>query len=116
LPEKLAQLRTIDHWQVTQLAYLAGKLAEVEDVNGKSMLENSLLFFSSDISDGDKHNHDDMPVLLLGQGGGAISGGQHIVYDDQPWFANLFVSLAQALDVPLKTFGENGDGPLEGLL
>lgn len=116
LPEKLAQLRTIDHWQVTQLAYLAGKLAEVEDVNGKSMLENSLLFFSSDISDGDKHNHDDMPVLLLGQGGGAISSGQHIVYDDQPWFANLFVSLAQALDVPLETFGENGDDPLEGLL
>jgi hypothetical protein len=115
LTDKLDQLRTIDTWQIEKLAYLLGKLEAIEDIDGNNALHNSLIFYSSDISDGDLHNHDDMPVLLLGQGGGTVPSGRHIVYDDQPWFANLFVSIANALGVPLETFGENGDGPLDGI-
>ncbi|HEX2880403.1 MAG TPA: DUF1552 domain-containing protein [Polyangiaceae bacterium] len=116
LTDNLDQLRTIDTWQVEKLAYLLDKLEAIEDLDGNSALHNSLIFYSSDISDGDLHNHDDMPVLLLGQAGGAVQSGRHIVYDDQPWFANLFVSIANALDVPIETFGENGDGPLSGIV
>jgi hypothetical protein len=115
LTERLDQLRTIDTWQVEKLAYLLGKLDAVEDLDGNSVLHNSLIFYSSDISDGDLHNHDDMPVLLLGRAGGAVQSGRHIVYDEQPWFANLFISIANALGVPLETFGENGDGPISDL-
>jgi hypothetical protein len=115
LPEKLDQLRTIDTWQVEKLAYLLGKLSAIEDLDGNNALYNSLIFYSSDISDGDLHNHDDMPVLLLGQGGGTVPSGRHLVYEDQPWFANLFISIANALDVPIGTFGENGDGPISDL-
>jgi hypothetical protein len=76
------------------------------------LLDNSVIFYSSEISDGDRHNHDNMPVLLLGRAGGAIESGRHIIYDDEPWFANLFISLANACGAPITTFGENGDGPI----
>ncbi|HTM44873.1 MAG TPA: DUF1552 domain-containing protein [Polyangiaceae bacterium] len=112
LPGKLAQLKTIDTWQITQLAYLAQKLSVVQEADGESLLFHSLIFYSSDVSDGDLHNHDDMPVLLLGQAGGAIRSGRHVAYDHAPWFANLFITIANALDVPITEFGENGDAPL----
>jgi hypothetical protein len=115
LASKLDQLRTIDLWQVEKLAYLLGKLDTIQDLDGNSVLHNSLIFYSSDISDGDLHNHDDMPVLLLGRGGGAVQSGRHLVYEDQPWFANLFISIANALGAPIESFGEDGQAPLSGI-
>jgi hypothetical protein len=80
------------------------------------VLENSSIFYSSEISDGDRHNHDNMPVLLMGNAGGTIASGRHIVYPNEPWFANLFISIANAFDVPITSFGENGDGPITDLV
>jgi hypothetical protein len=88
----------------------------MQDFDGKTVLENSIIFYSSEISDGDRHNHDNMPVLLLGNAGGAISGGHHIMYTNGPWFANLFVSIANIMGVPMTTFGENGDAPITDLV
>ncbi|HTM45670.1 MAG TPA: DUF1552 domain-containing protein, partial [Polyangiaceae bacterium] len=80
LQVNIDQLVIIDHWEITKLAYLLDKLSKMQDFDGKTVLENSIIFYSSEISDGDRHNHDNMPVLLLGNAGGAITGGRHIMY------------------------------------
>lgn len=112
---KRAKLTAIDRWEVTQFAYLLEALKSKQDINGKTLLENSMVFFSSEISDGNRHNHDDMPIILAGGGGGAFTPGRHIKYEGKPEVANLFVSILNAMGVADTTFGRDGTGALPQL-
>lgn len=111
---KHAALQVIDTWEVEQLAYLLSKLKAAQDVEG-SVLDNTLVFFSSEISDGNAHSHNNLPVLLAGRGGGAVSPGRHIAYPQSTPIANLFVSMLQSVGVSTSSFGDDGNGPLSGL-
>lgn len=75
----LDQLTKISTFEVQQLGYLLGKMKAVPEGNN-DMLYNSTLVFTSDVSDGNRHNHDDMPVLVAGHGSGMLNTGQHIVF------------------------------------
>lgn len=112
---KHAALQTINTWEVQQLAYLLGKLKAAEDIDGNSVLDNTLVFFSSEISDGNSHSHYDLPVVLAGRGGGAVSPGRHVAYSGNPPIANLFISMLQSVGVSASSFGDDGSGPLGGL-
>ena len=84
------------------------------DVDGRTVLDNTVIFQSSDISDGDKHNHDDMPVVIAG-GGAGFKTGQHLMVPAGHWFGELFLSIANGMGVPITSFGEHGMAPLAGL-
>jgi len=73
----LEMLHQIDIWEMTQLADLFTKMKKVTEGDA-NLLYNSTVFVSSDISDGNRHNHDDMPIILAGNGGGALHPGRHI--------------------------------------
>jgi Protein of unknown function (DUF1552) len=80
-PTSVAQLVAINTWTFQQLAYLLTQLKAIPDgPTGSNLLTNSTIFVSSDISDGDMHNHNDMPIILAGHGGGALKPGQHVRY------------------------------------
>ena len=98
-----------------EMAGLVGRLRAAEDVDGTSLLDNTLLYLSSEISDGDAHNHTDLPTLLIGGGGGAVRSGRHVAYAEERSAASLFVSMFQAAGVGVDAFGIDGDGPLDGL-
>lgn len=114
-PTNLEKLTRIARFEVEQFAALARRLSEMTDVGGTTVLQNSLMFFSSEISDGDRHNHNDMPIILAGGGGGTVKTGRHIVYKNEEKVSNLFISMLSAFGVQLDSFGEDGDGPLAGL-
>jgi hypothetical protein len=111
LQENYDKLTLIDTWEVAQLAYLVGQLKSRTDVDGNSLLHNTTIFFSSEISDGNRHNHDDMPILVVGQGGGQLKTGRHIRYNSVS-VANLFVSIANNMGVQTNSFGMDSTGPL----
>lgn len=77
------------------------------------MLENSLVFFASEISDGDWHNHNDMPVLLAGGNAGKLRTGEHLRLSGERSFGDLFLSFAHSHDIELETFGDDGTQPLD---
>ena len=80
-PTNIAQLIAINTWTFQQVAYLFTKMKSVADgALGSNLLTNSTIFISSDISDGDAHNHNDMPIVLGGHGGGMLKPGQHVRY------------------------------------
>jgi len=106
-PDNFGKLTVIDQWEVQQFANLLEQLDAVEDVDGTTLLDNSLLFFSSEISDGNAHNHNDMPILLAGKGGGDISSGRHIAYNDEPSVAKLFVAMLNTVGVDVNEFGDD---------
>ncbi|MCB9534071.1 MAG: DUF1552 domain-containing protein [Myxococcales bacterium] len=111
----LLALQKINLWELQQVADLVGRLRAAEDVDGTSLLDNTLLYLSSEISDGDAHNHTDLPTLLIGGGGGAVRSGRHVAYAEERSAASLFVSMFQAAGVGVDAFGIDGDGPLDGL-
>lgn len=103
--EKLEKKRQIDHFHVEQLAYVLGRMAKIEEPGG-SMLDNTMLVYGGGISDGDRHNHDDLPILLFGRGAGTIRPGRHVRYANGTPMNNLFVSLLDRMGVPGETLGD----------
>ncbi len=112
----IAQLIAINTWTFEQVAYLMTKMKGISDgASGENMLTNSTIFVSSDVSDGNRHNHDDMPILLGGHGGGVLNPGQHVRYGSAvsaPSWKTRPVSsdvpVANLLLTTLKTVGVTG--------
>ena len=57
--------------------------------------------------DGNRHNHDNLPVLLAGRGGGTITSGRHIHYDKGTPMNNLFLSMMDRMDVKADRLGDS---------
>jgi len=112
------KFRLVVTWIVTKFAAFLQQLDAIKDVDGTStVLDNTLAFCSSEISDGNKHNHDDMPVLLGGSLGGAFKPGQHIQYSNGETFADLFMWVAKSMGLPpMTTFGTTGTGKITGIV
>jgi hypothetical protein len=98
---------------VEQLDYLLGRLKSVPE-GGRMQLDNCMIVYGSDISDGDRHNHDDLPILLAGKAGGALKTGRHLRYPGETPTMNLYVSLSERMAVLVSSFGDS-TGPLTGL-
>jgi hypothetical protein len=79
----------------------------------KNMLYNTSIFWSSEISDGNRHNHDDYPVILAGHGGGAFSGGKHVMYPlaQKAKIGNLLQSMIATIGVNAKVGDSTGTLP-----
>ncbi len=112
LQENYDKLEIIDQWEVLQFAKLLQRMKDTPDTEDASLLDNSLVFFSSEISDGNAHNHNNLPVLLAGSAGGAVKPGRHLTFPDEPPIANLFTTILNTLGVPNDSFGDDGTGPL----
>lgn len=115
LQENYDKLQIIDTWEVEQLAYLLERLDGIDEGNGTTLLDNSAVFFSSEIEDGNSHSHYNMPILLAGGCGGKFNTGRHVSYSGNPPVANLFISMLNAVGAEVTSFGDNGTGPLPNL-
>jgi hypothetical protein len=105
-PKKLEKIKKINTFHAEQLAYLVGRMAGVKEANGKTLLDNVMLVYGSGIGDGNRHNHDDLPILLIGNGGGTVEGGRHLKYERAP-LMNLYLSLFDRMGCPTDRFGDS---------
>lgn len=110
------KLTLIEQWEVGELAYLLDRLDTIEDAPGISVLDNTIVFFSSEIEDGDAHRHTNLPVVIAGGGAGTIVQGTHTRFPNGTPMANLFLSFLQALGAPQARFGDDGTGTLAQVL
>jgi hypothetical protein len=113
-PVKLEKKQKIDQFHIEQLAYILNKMKSIEEPGG-TLLENSMVLFGAGISDGDRHNHDDLPILLAGGGAGTLKPGRHMVFEKNTPMNNLFLSLLERMNVPVEKLGDS-TGKLQTLL
>ena len=106
LQDNFDKLTVIDQWEVAQFADLVGRLKAIPEGEG-TLLDNCMVYFSSEVEDGNAHRHTNMPVLLAGRGGGAVSPGRHVVVDSETPVANLFLSMLHAMGVQEESFGNS---------
>ena len=105
-PQKLADLRTIATWEVQQFAYLLQEMKNFTEEDGTTLLDNSMVFFSSEIEDGNSHRHENLPVLLAGGASGQLDTGRHIRRQDEP-IANLFTAMLDLAGAPVSGCGDS---------
>jgi hypothetical protein len=104
--DRQARIRRINRFHVEQLAYLLGKLRAIPEGNG-TLLDHCMIVYGSGISDGDRHNHDDLPILLCGKGGGTLKAGRHVRCPRETPLTNLWLSLLDRMGVPVDAFGDS---------
>ena len=112
-PVLMDQLRTIDTWEMAQFAYLLDRMRTVTE-GDSNMLENSLVYFGSEIEDGNSHSHYNMPIVIGGSACGKLINGQHLNIDNGK-VSELYITMLQALGVNISSFGDDGNGPLPGI-
>ena len=110
---KIAQIRKINRYHVEQLAYLLDRMRQVKEGDG-TLLDNAMVVYGSAISDGNRHNHDELPILLAGRGGGTIRTGRHVRYPRWTPLNNLDLSMLERVGAPTTSLGDS-KGPLAGL-
>jgi hypothetical protein len=109
--EKLESIAKIDRFHVERFAAFLQRLSGEQAGDG-DLLQQCLVSYGSGIGDGNRHNHDDLPVLLAGEGGGAARGRGHVRLPDRTPMANLYLAMQRAMGAPAESFADS-TGELE---
>src|SRR5580658_3293187 len=108
-PEKLARLARIQGYHTDRVTRFAKRLTTIKEGDG-NILDNSIILYGSNMANSDLHNHNPLPPLLLGKGGG-IKGGQHLAIPKDTPHANMLLTMVQRAGVNLEKFSDS-TGPL----
>ena len=104
--KKKEKIREINKYHTTQLAYLLGKLRGIKEGDG-TLLDHCMIAYGSGNSDGNRHNHDDLPILVAGGAKGTIKTGQHIRMPRETPVANLWSSMLDRVEVKVDAVGDS---------
>jgi Protein of unknown function (DUF1552) len=104
-PQWIEKITKVNTFHMELFAKFVSKLRAIPDGDG-TVLDHSILVYGSGISDGDKHTHEDLPVLLVG-GGGGIQGNRHVVYDPDTPMTNLYLTLLDRIGVRQESIGDS---------
>lgn len=105
--DKIAKISRIDRFYVEQFAYLLGRLKETKDAGGKPLLDSSMVVYTSGLSDGNHHRHNDLPLILAGSGGGRLTPGRHVLLPGEQPMTNLFLTMLDIMGTPVDAFGDS---------
>ncbi|MDA9777267.1 DUF1552 domain-containing protein [Rubripirellula sp.] len=104
---KHSKIREINRFHVQQLAYFLERLKRTPDGPEGNLLDQSMICYGSAISDGDRHNNENLPILLAGSGGGTIDTGRHLRVETETPMCNLFMSMLQRFGTPVDFIGDS---------
>ena len=105
--KNLEEIARINTHHMELFARMLTRMSKIEEGNGTTLLDNVLICYGSGISDGNKHNHDDLPILLAGGGGGLLPGGRHIEYEKKTPICNLYLDMMHRMGVAAESFGDS---------
>ncbi len=112
-PKKIEAYTTINRWHAGQFAYLLDRLRSIRE-GDETLLDHSMILFGSSISDGNRHDPNNLPILLGGRGGGMLKSGMHLAHPKDTPLCNLYVSMLKCFGAPVESFGDS-NGALDVL-
>ncbi|MDB4756014.1 DUF1552 domain-containing protein [Mariniblastus sp.] len=109
--DKKSNIEKINVYHATLLAHFLQRLDSVQE-GDSTLLDNSIIVYGSGIGDGNRHNHDNLPVALFGSGGKSFETGRHIRYRKETPLTNLYLTMLDQVGVKIKSLGDS-TGKLE---
>jgi hypothetical protein len=107
---KIAQLTTIESALFGSLARLLGDLGETVEAGG-SLLDSTMVLYGSNLSDANRHDTRNLPIILAG---GGFRHGKHLAFGPGLPLANLYVSMLHRMGIEEPSFASS-TGLLPGL-
>ena len=104
-PEWIEKVTKVNVFHMEQFARFVGKLAAMPEGDG-TVLDHTVIVYGSGIADGNKHTHENLPVLLVG-GGAGLKGNRHLVYDDNTPMTNFYLTLLDRVGVREDQIGDS---------
>lgn len=111
---KINSYKIITRWHVQQFVYLLTRLGSIRE-GERSLLDNSMIMCGSSLSDGNRHDPNNLPILLGGKGGGRIQSGRHLAAPRNTPLCNLYVAMLKCMGIQTPRFGDSTE-TLRGLL
>jgi len=105
-PEKVQRLLRVQVYHTERMARFVQRLQSIKE-GGNTLLDNSLILFGSNMANSDLHDADPVPSALIGRAAGAVKGNQHLHYPQDTSLANLLVTMAQRVGVPLEKLADS---------
>jgi hypothetical protein len=106
-PDLLEKIARIDLHHVEHFARFLQKMSDARDVDGRSLLENSLIVYAGGNADPNRHTHTDLPVILAGSAGGRTETGRYLKVPSQP-MCNLFLDMLDKVGIEgVNRFGDS---------
>jgi hypothetical protein len=96
----------IQRYHMERFADFVAKIAAIPD-GEKSLLDNSLFMYGSNMSNSDRHNNYPLPNILVGGACGALKGGQHIDLPEHSTLTNLHLTVLNKAGIELKSFSDS---------
>jgi hypothetical protein len=103
---KMDSFALINRYHVQMLAYFIDKLQSTPDGDG-NLLDHSVVLYGSSMSNGNQHDHDPLPVVVVGGLSGQLKGGRHIVTPAHTPMSNLLLTLLDKFGVQQTSFGDS---------
>jgi len=104
-PEWIEKVTKVNVLHMELFAKFIAKLAATPDGDG-TLLDHSIVVYGSGIADGNKHTHEDLPVVVAGHGGGLL-GGRHLVYPTNTPMTNFYLTMLDRIGVKEETIGDS---------
>ncbi|MGP1273548.1 MAG: DUF1552 domain-containing protein [Phycisphaerales bacterium] len=101
----IEKIRLIDRFYTERFARFVERLGAIPEGEG-TLLDNCLILHGSGISDGNRHNHEDLPVVMAGRGGGRVSTGRLIEHERDTPLSGLYIDLLRRAGCDVDRFGD----------
>jgi hypothetical protein len=105
VPEQVAKKARIDTYHLSLFANFLDKLRSTPDGDG-NLLDHSTFLYGSGMSNGNAHDHVNLPILVVGRGAGKLKGDRHIKVGREP-LSNLMLTILDKAGVASEKFGES---------
>jgi hypothetical protein len=106
IKENIDRFTVLNRYHVTLFAYFLEKLRSTPDGDG-TLLDHSMVLYGSGMSDGNQHNHTDLPIVLAGGASGRLQGGRHLRHPTHTPMTNLLMAMLDKFDVQAEKFGDS---------
>lgn len=104
--DMIDKVEQIDLWYVKQFTRFLQKLDQTKDVDGESLLHNSMILYGSGNADGNRHTHTNLPIILAGAGGGTLTPGRFTRFGSLP-MSNMLLGIAGRMGANLDRLGDS---------
>ena len=101
------QLLKIDRFHIEQFAYLVERMDGIQEVDGSTLLDNTMFTYGSGLGDGATHQYNDLPIIVAGSGAGKLKIDQHLHCSDGTPLADLWLTQAHVMGVELDRFADS---------
>ena len=101
------EVQKIDIFHMQQYAYLLKRMKEIKEIDGTSMLDNSLITYGAGIGDGATHQYYDLPMIVAGKGQGQLKQGRFIKLKSGTLNSNLWLTVAQLMGLEIDSYSDS---------